>query len=150
MGRIQYAPPAGGSSNVTLPIAESDVTNLVADLALLQERGLVVGKAGTLPTTVTDGADNYLPLPYNMTLRRMKVTAKSVTSSMAVQLRKSTDSGANWSDVSGFTVTFASGDKIKVVDPSNVDLAEGDLLGLSITASGTGTDLLVEVVAVPR
>lgn len=118
--------------------------------ALLFERGLIIGKAGALPTTSTDGADTYLPLPFNMTLRRMKVTAKSVTSSMVVQLRKSTDSGANWSDVSNFVVTFSSGDKLKVVDPANVDLAEGDLIGLSITGAGSGSDLLVEVVAIPR
>jgi hypothetical protein len=113
------------------------------------ERAILIGKAGTLPSTGTDIADVYMPVPYACTMKRMKVTAKGVTSALAVQLRTASAPGnepVTWSDVSGFNVTFASTNAIKVVDPADVAAAEGDFLGFSITANGSGTDLVVEVV----
>lgn len=113
-------------------------------------RALAFGKAGSISATETDAADFLVPIPFDCTVLRMKVTCKTAPGgSMAVQLRKSTNSGSSFADVSGFVVTFSASAKIAVVDPSNADLSEGDILNFS-ASTGSGANLLVELVLIPR
>lgn len=183
----------GGSSSVTLPIAESDVTSLVSDLALkaplasptftgtpslptgttattqtatvsnttlattayvmAKERAFVLGKAGAIGATETDAADFLFIVPFDCTMLRMKSTLRTAASgSAAVQLRTAAGPITNtvtWGNVASFVTTFSSGNYVAVVDPANVNASEGDVLGFSV-GTGSGTDLLVEVVVVLR
>jgi hypothetical protein len=111
------------------------------------ERVLTLGIGGTIAGTVTDGADFIVQIPFDMTLKRIKATAKGApTGAMVPQLRRSTNATTpSWADVSGFSVTFVSGQSSAVADPTDVNVSEGDLLGLSV-GTGSGSNLLVEVV----
>jgi hypothetical protein len=114
-------------------------------------RAIVMGLAGVIPASSADVADFYVILPFNMTLQRMKVVCKvAPTGAMTVQLRRSTNrTTPSWSDVTGFLATFTSGQQSAIVDPTDVDVNEDDLLGFSI-GTGSGTNLLLEVVAKSR
>ncbi len=112
-------------------------------------RGLTLGKGGAVLTTDTNAADYPICVPYNCTLQRMKVTLKSAASgAMVVQLRTATGpvtTAPSYSDVSGFAATFANTRVLATVDPTNVDVSEGDFLNFSCT-TGSGSNILVEVV----
>lgn len=112
------------------------------------ERVVTLGVSGAI-TSNADSSDFYVPIAFAATIKRMKVTAVGVTTNMTVQLRKSTDSGASFADVSAFTVTFASGNKIKTVDPTDADVNEDDILNVSC-GTVSGTNLLVALIVVAR
>lgn len=102
-------------------------------------RTLVVSRAGSMPATVTDGADFSVAVPEDMLLQSLEVVCKTAPAgAMAVQLRRSTNGGASFANVAGFTVTFTGGAKTATVSPTGVAVNAGDLLDFSITALGTG------------
>jgi hypothetical protein len=115
------------------------------------ERALSMGLGGTVPATAADTADFVVQVPFNMTLKRLKVTAKTAPGgAMAVQLRRSTNATTpSYSNVSGFVATFTASQSSAVVDPADVDVNEGDLLNFSVSTGG-GQNLLVEAIGVTR
>lgn len=115
------------------------------------ERAITLGISGIVPATVTDGADFIVAVPFDMTLLRIKATCKvAPTGAMVPQLRLSTNATSpSWADVSGFAVTFVSGQSSAVANPTDVTVSEGNLLGLSV-GTGSGTNLLVEAIGVCR
>lgn len=147
--RLPSGANAGGSSGggLSSPVGIADMS------AQSLERGFVLGKAGAIGATETDAADFYFICPFNATLLRMKTTLRTAASgAMTVQLRTAAGpitSTVTWGNVSGFVTTYSASNYVAVVDPANVNVAEGDLLGFSC-GTGSGTDLLVEVVAVLR
>lgn len=116
-------------------------------------RGFTLGKGGSILTTDTNAADYPFCVPYDCTLLRMKVVLKTAASgAMVVQLRSAAGpvtTAPSYSDVSGFTVTFANTRVLATVDPADVDASEGDVLNFSCT-TGSGANLLVEVVVALR
>jgi hypothetical protein len=120
---------------------------------MLKERAFVLGKAGAIGATETDASDMFFIVPFDCTMLRMKAVVKTAaTGAMTVQLRKATTptNSITWGNVSGFVCTYTgSGYFVATIDPANVNASEGDLLGFSC-ATGSGADLLVEVVAVLR
>lgn len=107
-----------------------------------------MGKAGAIPAaTVNDQADFLLILPFAMTLRRLKATAKTApTSNTTIQVRRSTDSGGSFVNYFG-TVTINATTKVGIADPVDASVNEGDILNFSITVGGgSGADLLVQVI----
>jgi hypothetical protein len=115
------------------------------------ERALSMGLGGTVPATAADTADFVVQVPFNMTLKRLKATAKTGPGgAMAVQLRRSTNpTTPSYSNVTGFVATFVAGQSSAVVDPTDVDVNEGDLLNFSVSTGG-GQNLLVEAIGVTR
>lgn len=115
-----------------------------------------LGKAGTIPAATTnDTADFTFALPYNMTGKRLKVTCLTKPSGdTTLQLRRSTNSGETFSDVSGWTVviTAAGNAKMFTSDPTDAtDWAEGDVFNFSITGGGgDGTNVVLEVIGATR
>lgn len=111
----------------------------------------MLGIAGAIAATETDQADFLVVVPFNMTLRRMKVSvAAAVAGAMVVQLRRSTTvNPQTYSNVTGFSVTFSSGQFVQTVDPTDVDVNEGDVLNVSCT-TGSGSNLLVAAIGVVR
>lgn len=124
---------------------------IAVDVELDIERAMVIGKSGAIPTTLGDGVDFPLVVPFDMTLRRMKsICAEAPTTNMVVQLRLSTDAVTpSYSDVAGFTLTFVAGQQSANIDPDDADVSEGDVLNLSMT-SGSGQNMLTEIVGVAR
>lgn len=119
------------------------------EAAHLLERVLVMGKAGAVAATETDAADFLMVVPFNMTLKRIKVSRKTHGSAASVvQVRRSTDSGASYSNAFG-SATFASTGLVATSDPADLDVNEGDVLNFSV-ATGGGSNLLVELVGVGR
>lgn len=115
----------------------------------LAERVFTMGKAGTIAATETDAADFLLVVPFPCTLKRLKTSRKTAVNASVVQIRRSTDSGASYSNAFG-SATFASGTAlVATADPADLNVNEGDILNFSV-ATGGGTNLLVEVTAVPR
>jgi hypothetical protein len=119
----------------------------------LKEHAFVLGKAGAIGVTETDASDFFFIVPFNCTLLRMKAVVKSAaTGASAVQLRTAAGpitSTITWGNVTGFVATFANTNFVATVDPADVNASEGDLLGFSV-ATGSGSNLLVEVVVVKR
>lgn len=117
-----------------------------------KERALTLGKGGVIGATETNAADFPMIVPFALTMKRMKVVLNTAASgAMAVQLRKASAPGTavpSYSDVSGFLCTFANGSQIATVTPGTAILAsEGDLLNFSAT-TGSGSNMMVEVVGV--
>jgi len=135
-------------SSLSFPASSGAETQIAAP-----QVALALGVAGTVPAaTADDKSDFIVVVPFDLTLKRMKAAMKTTPSSTTtIQLRKSVDSGSNWTSISGWTVTVNSAAYVGTSDPTDIDLDEGDLLGFSITAGGgSGTNLMVEVIGVPR
>lgn len=98
---------------------------------------------------MADTADFLQVIPFNMTLKRFKITrATHGSSASVVQIRKSTNSGASYSDAFG-SATFGSTSLVATADPTDHNVTEGDVLNFSITTGG-GTNYLVQIIAAPR
>jgi hypothetical protein len=112
---------------------------------------IALGISGTIGGTVTDGADYPVPIPFNMTLQKMKVFCKTAPAgAMVTQLRRATSITApTFSDVTGFATTHVASQNGAVVDPTDVDINENDVLNLSI-ATGSGANLLAMIVGKKR
>lgn len=121
----------------------------VAYETVVPETTFVIGKAGTPDAaTANDVADFYFVVPFAVTIKRLKATMKTAPSAnTTLQVRKSTDSGASFADVTGATVTVNSSAKLGTSDPSDFSLSEGDVLNFSITAGGgSGSNLALFLV----
>jgi len=136
--------------------ADQSIANtafVAAAVAAQNIRGLTLGKGGSILTTDTNAADYPICVPYNCTLLRMKVTLKTAASgAMVVQLRSAAGpitTAPTYSDVTGFACTFANTRVLATVDPTDVDVSEGDFLNFSCT-TGSGANMLVEVVVALR
>lgn len=115
------------------------------------ERAFLFGKAGAIGATETNAADFPFIVPYAATMKRVKVvTATAASGAMTVQVRKAAAPGTavpSYSDVTGFVATFANGSQIATFTLGTaVAVSEGDLLNFS-AATGSGTNMMVEVVA---
>ena len=116
------------------------------ELDATKERALTMGKAGTISATDADAADFLLVVPFAMTLKRIKCSRKTHGSAASVvQIRRSTDNGASFSNAFG-TATFGSSSLVATGDPADLAVSEGDVLNFSVSTGG-GTNLLVELVA---
>jgi hypothetical protein len=156
---------AGGSLAGTYPnptIAASaittteilDATVAVGDMTSQSlERAFVLGKAGAIGATETDASDFAFVVPFNCTILRMKATLRTAASgAMIVQLRRAAatvTTAPTYSNVSSVLVTFASTNVLATATGFSTSLGEGDFLGFSCS-TGSGTDLLVELVVVLR
>jgi len=117
-----------------------------------EEHAIVMGYAGTIPgATAVDTADFAVPVPFNMTLKRIKAQSKiDVTSNTTMQIRKSTNQGDSFSNFLG-TVTISANDKQGTGDPSDADVNEGDVLQFSITVGGgSGSNLVIQVIGIRK
>lgn len=135
-------------SGVSFPNSAGAATQTAAP-----QTALSLGVAGTIPASAAaDTSDFFIIVPCAMTITRLKAVCKTAPSSnTTIQLRKSTDSGSTWADVTGFSVTVNASALVGTADPTDTTVNEGDLLGFSVTAGGgSGTNLMLEVVAVPR
>jgi hypothetical protein len=112
-------------------------------------RALMLGISGTIAATETDGADYPIAVPFNLKLTKMKVTLLTEPAgAMVVQLRKAAGpvtTVPTYSDVTGFAVTFVASRVYAEVDPTDVDVSEGDFLNIS-ASTGSGTNMLVELI----
>lgn len=135
--------PSAGTSNTQAARQDHVHAQLVT---------IVTGQNGTISATETSGADGIASLPYDMTVTDVVVTCKTApTGAMAVQVTKSTNHAPpSWSNVSGATVTFSANDSRAVVSGLSVNLSKYDLLNFDVTALGSGTNMLVEVIGVTR
>ncbi len=137
--------PLAGDSDTSIATTEFVADAIAAD----NLRGFVLGKGGAILTTDTNAADFPFCVPYDCTLRRMKATLKTAaTGAMVVHLRLASGpvtTAPTYADVTGFTATFANTYVFASVDPTNVDVLEGDMLNFSCTV-GSGANLLVEIV----
>jgi hypothetical protein len=126
---------------------------VASEIAEQNLRGFTLGKGGSILTTDTNAADYPFCVPYDCTLLRMKATLKTAASgAMVVQLRTAAGpvtTAPTYSDVTGFTCTFANTRVLATIDPTDVDVSEGDFLNFSC-ATGSGANLLVEIVAALR
>ena len=118
---------------------------------------LMMGRAGTIPASAAaDQADFLVIVPFNMTLKTVQASALTApTSSTTVRVRKATPSGGlvTFSDLSAtFEATISANQKISALgNPSDVDVAAGDVLNFSITAGGgSGANIMVSVVGTAR
>jgi hypothetical protein len=111
----------------------------------------MLGYAGTLPGVTADTADFAVPVPFNMTFKRIKAQTKTnTTAATTIQIRKSTDGGDAFANFLG-TVVIPITDKNGVADPVDADANENDVLQFSITVGGGGgTNLVVQVIGVAR
>lgn len=138
---------------VTQSATDSSTKPATTAYVMAKERAFVLSIGGVMSATMTDAADFAFTVPFDCTILRMKASVKAaVTGAMAVQLRRATTpitTAPTYADVSGFVCTFSSTNVLAVIDPANVNLSEGDMLGVSV-ATGSGVNLLVEVVAVLR
>ena len=115
---------------------------------------VVLGISGDIPAGPSAQAgDLPIPLPHNAVLRRMKLIAKSAVSVVkTAQLRRSTDNGNTYADITGFIASLdpaISGGRVATaVDPTDVDVNENDLLQISLTDgnASSGADLATIVV----
>lgn len=152
LGTTSSTAAAGNDSRLSDQRTPTDASVTPAKLTGTSgERAVTLGLAGTIPASGTDTSDFFVPLPFNMTLLRMKATCKTApTGAMVVQLRRSTNNTTpSWSDVTGFSVTFTSSQNTAVADPSDVSVNEGDLLGFSVS-TGSGTNIIVEAIGTVR
>lgn len=137
---------------VAVAVTAKVLTDIEAN-AISPEHAIILTIGGGIPSSVTDGADFQMPVPFNCTALRLKATVKAaVNSSMVAKVRTAAGpitTPPTFSDLTGFSVTFSSGNVFASANPADQNLSEGDLLGLSVT-SGSGANLLVEVVVVPR
>lgn len=159
-----YALLAGPTftGTVTIPTGTVATTQTATDSStkvattayvMAKEHAFVLGKAGAIGATETDASDFFFCVPFNCTILRMKATLKTAASgSMIVQLRKAAATVTTlptFSDVSTVLVTFASTNVLATATGFSTNLGEGDFLGFSCS-TGSGTDLLVELVVVLR
>lgn len=117
------------------------------------ERHFVIGVAGGLSgVSGVQAADFYFPVPYNSTIKRMKAVCRTApTAAMTVQLRKSTNAGTSFADISGFIVTYTTGGEfVQNVDPADANISEDDLLSVTLGGTQGGADLMCTLVIVPR
>jgi hypothetical protein len=142
---------AANSANIDL-IAVNALDQVVLGAAGVVVVGtyhvLVLGYAGTLPAaTMNDFADFNVPVPFDMTLQEVKAQLKTaVGTHTIVQIRRSTDQGASFSDAFG-AVTISNGDMDGYTNPADLDITSGDVLQLSVTTGGgSGTNLVVELI----
>lgn len=120
------------------------------------QTALIVGRAAAIPASATNVQHNdfHLVVPFDLTLRRLRVACLTKPSTdTTLTLRRSTDSGATWADVSGWTVTItSSGSAVAFsADPTDLDVVEGDVLGFRVsTGGGSGTNVILEIIGSVR
>lgn len=118
------------------------------------ERAMVLGKAGVIPNSVTDGADFLIVVPFDSQLRRAWASLGTAPpSAVTVTLRRSVNGGSTFTSVAGYAPVIAAGARVSpVIDPADVNVNQGDVLNFS-SSGGGGTvpaNLLLEAVLVPR
>jgi hypothetical protein len=144
--------PSGATATTQ---AATDSSTKVATTAYVmgKERAFVLGKAGAIGATETDAADFAFCVPYNCTILRMKATLTgAATGAMIVQLRTAAQpitTAPTMGNVSSVLVTFANTNVLATATGFSTNLTEGDFLNFSCS-TGSGTNLLVEVVVVLR
>ncbi len=147
--------PTLPTGTVATTQAATDSSTALATTAyvMAKERAFILGKAGAIGATETNASDFNFCVPFNCTILRMKATLKTAASgSMIVQLRKAAATVTTvptFSDVSSVLVTFASTNVLATATGFSTNLGEGDFLSFSCS-TGSGTDLLVELVVVLR
>lgn len=122
-----------------------------AELDMLElNRAAILGISGTLAGTMVDAADFPFIMPFSSTLLRIKATLKTpVTTVMTVQLRRASGPDAGtYTNIGGVALTFPIGSKGVILDPVDMNVAENDVLNLSVT-SGSGSNLSFEIVFSP-
>jgi len=143
-GGLWWSTSSGDWVNTLIGVANVDPTS-----ALLAH-GITLGQGGTIPPTESDAADFLAVVPFAMTLTGLYVTVKAaVSTTMAVQLRRSSDFGVTFTNVSGFVATFSIGARLASVLPTGVNVSSGDILNFSVS-SGSGTNMLVTASGVAR
>ncbi len=140
-----------GTTGVTQTAADNSTKLATTAYVDAKERAFLFGKAGSIGATETNAADFPMIVPFAITMKRMKaVLATAASGAMTVQIRKASAPGTavpSYSDVTGFVGTFANGSQIATFTLGTaVTAAEGDLLNFSC-ATGSGVNLMVEVVA---
>ncbi len=175
-GTAVWAAPAGGAPSgsaggsltgtypnptiATIPSGATGTTQTAADNSTkiattayvdAKERAFLFGKAGAIGATETNAADFPFIVPFAATMKRGKVVlGAAATGAMTVQVRKASAPGTavpSYADVTGFVMTFASGSQIATFTLGTATaVAEGDLLNFS-AATGSGSNMMVEVVA---
>jgi len=143
-------PGGGGASRETMRV------NAAGDLSLLGqvlgiEHAIAVGKAGVV-AAAADTADFIQVAPFDMKLTRLKTTCtKKPTSDATIQVRRSTDGGATFTNAFGTIVVTAAGTaKIFTSDPADLNINEGDGLQFSVTGGADGEDYMVQVIGETR
>lgn len=141
-----------GTTGVTQTAGDNSTKLATTAYTDAKEHAFMLGKAGAIGATETNAADFPFIVPFGSTMKRMKVVlASSASGAMVVKLRKASAPGTavpSYSDVTGFSVTFANGSQIATTTPGTaVAVVEGDLLNLSCT-TGSGTNLTLQVVTV--
>ncbi len=140
-----------GTTGTTQTAADNSTKLATTAYVDAKERAFLFGKAGVIGATETNAADFPLIVPFAITMKRMKaVLATAASGAMTVQIRKASAPGTavpSYADVTGFVGTFANGSQIATFTLGTaVTAAEGDLLNFSC-ATGSGVNLMVEVVA---
>ncbi len=142
-----------GTVATTQTATDSSTKLATTAYVMAKERAFVLGKAGAIGATETNASDFNFCVPFDCTILRMKATLKTAaTGSMIVQLRKAAATVTTlptFSDVSSVLVTFASTNVLATATGFSTNLGEGDFLSFSCS-TGSGTDLLVELVVVLR
>jgi hypothetical protein len=117
----------------------------------MEEEVLTLWRA-SMPTTVTAQiADFPIVVPYAMTITELRLLLKTTPNgSVTFRARLSTDNGATWADLTtAGDITIASGGRAGSVTGLLIAVNEGDVLQVSITASGnttSGINLAYEIV----
>lgn len=117
----------------------------------LKEHAIAISKAGVV-AAAADTADFIQVAALDMKLTRLKATCLTKPSSDAtIQIRRSTDSGATFSDAFGtVAVTSAGAAKIFVSDPADLDIDEGDGFNFSVTGGADGEDYMIQIIGEMR
>lgn len=143
-------PPGAQGPQGPAGVIPEDVVTQAELGALGLDRAAILGISGTLGGTMTDAADFPFIMPFASTILRIKATLRTATTTaMSVQLRRSggPDAGA-YANVPGVALSFPIGSKGTILDPVDLNIAENDVLNLSVT-NGSGTNLSFEVVFSP-
>ncbi len=140
-----------GTTGTTQSAADNSTKVATTAYVDAKERAFMFGKAGAIGATETNAADFPFIVPFAATMKRCKaVVATPASGAMTVQIRKASAPGTavpSYADVTGFVATFANGSQIATFTLGTaVTVAEGDLLNFS-AATGSGSNLLVQVVA---
>lgn len=137
------------ADDTNIEIMYSGTSISIGGVVYSAQRAIQMGKAGTITATMTDAADFLQVVPANLSLTKLKVTrATHGSAASVVQIRKSTDSGASFSNAFG-SATFTTTGLVATADPADHNVSEGDILNFSISTGG-GSNFLVQLIAVPR